>query len=707
VASIETLRFVLFGDDRASSVFDRFARSVGNTTGAIDKNNLSLETSKLKIEDITKRAEELGRLHPNLKVEIDDAAAKLKLAVLRHDIRSTLSNPSGSVGGGGLLGWIGAILGSSSGGAGGGASGLAGLIENIPKVGGAFAALGPAAGPALAVIIVALAGVATALTPVLAALLPVTLGFATLAVVVGKVGSDLNKFFSATSAKQKREAWAALDPAERHIADHIDTLKKSFGGLMTAVEPSLVKAFDEALVLIQKLLPTLKPLAVAAAKAVAQFVHELVDWLDSPSGKSFLHWLQTVGPKDIKNFGRVLWDVAHTVGDALHWIYEKGSEIDRFLTRWGDDWKLVKDVARLQWDQIKVSALNLVFDILNAFTKIPIIGSQFKSARDSVKHELDLMKTDAFNATNDIQSDWDRIHGRKVNIEFTSSFVAAHGVPVAPAHTAAGGLISGGTPGRDSVPILAMPGEVVVPTHMVRSGAVDHLRGRLPGFARGGQVGGWDFTESFVPSVKTLIGRINSGVDADEAAMRKYVQSNPMKFWKFVFPGAGGVPGGGGPGGPVEAVARALFPWAASQWPSFNAVEMREAGYNLTAQNPSSGAYGVAQFINGPSEYFQWGGSPFTAAGQFTAMFNYIRSRYGVPSNAWAHEVNFGWYDHGGMLPPGLSLAYNGTGKPEQVGGGGIVIHNLHVTAQDPAALVRGLQNYAESRGGIKLKIRN
>jgi hypothetical protein len=54
---------------------------------------------------------------------------------------------------------------------------------------------------------------------------------------------------------------------------------------------------------------------------------------------------------------------------------------------------------------------------------------------------------------------------------------------------AAGWYVSGGTPGRDSVPILAMPGELVVPTRMVSGGAVDHLRGRIPGFAAGGVVG--------------------------------------------------------------------------------------------------------------------------------------------------------------------------------------------------------------------------
>jgi hypothetical protein len=46
---------------------------------------------------------------------------------------------------------------------------------------------------------------------------------------------------------------------------------------------------------------------------------------------------------------------------------------------------------------------------------------------------------------------------------------------------------------------------------------------------------------------------------------------------------------------------------------------------------------------------------------------NYIAGRYGSPAAAWGHELSAGWYDRGGFLPPGLSLSYNGTGRPEKV----------------------------------------
>jgi hypothetical protein len=88
----------------------------------------------------------------------------------------------------------------------------------------------------------------------------------------------------------------------------------------------------------------------------------------------------------------------------------------------------------------------------------------------------------------------------------------------------------------------------------------------------------------------------------------------------------------------------ASFGWTGAEWDALDYVEMREAGYSLTAKNPTSGAYGMAQFINGPSEYAQYGGNSTSAFGQATGMCNYIKQRYGTPSAAMAHEKNMNWY---------------------------------------------------------------
>lgn len=103
--------------------------------------------------------------------------------------------------------------------------------------------------------------------------------------------------------------------------------------------------------------------------------------------------------------------------------------------------------------------------------------------------------------------------------------------------------------------------------------------------------------------------------------------------------------------------------WTGAEWTALFNVEEREAGFSLTATNPSSGAYGMAQFINGPSEYAQYGGNSSTAAGQAVAMVNYIAQRYGDPEAAWAHEQADGWYAAGG---PVISAIKSATANVEQ-----------------------------------------
>jgi hypothetical protein len=111
-----------------------------------------------------------------------------------------------------------------------------------------------------------------------------------------------------------------------------------------------------------------------------------------------------------------------------------------------------------------------------------------------------------------------------------------------------------------------------------------------------------------------------------------------------------------------QALAAQLYGWTGPEWVALNNVAMRESGWNPTAQNPTSSAYGIAQNIGGP------GGYPDPSPrGQIMWMLNYIKNRYTDPIGAWNHELSAGWYDKGGYLPPGLSLALNQTGRPEYV----------------------------------------
>jgi NlpC/P60 family/Transglycosylase SLT domain len=84
--------------------------------------------------------------------------------------------------------------------------------------------------------------------------------------------------------------------------------------------------------------------------------------------------------------------------------------------------------------------------------------------------------------------------------------------------------------------------------------------------------------------------------------------------------------------------------WGASQWPYLDALWERESGWQVNATNPRSGAYGITQALPAgkmASAGSDWRTNPDT---QIDWGISYILARYGTPQEAWAHEIQFGWY---------------------------------------------------------------
>jgi transglycosylase-like protein with SLT domain len=74
-----------------------------------------------------------------------------------------------------------------------------------------------------------------------------------------------------------------------------------------------------------------------------------------------------------------------------------------------------------------------------------------------------------------------------------------------------------------------------------------------------------------------------------------------------------------------------------------NQLWQRESGWNPNAQNPSSTAYGIAQFLNST-----WAGTGIAKTSdpyrQIDAGLVYIQKRYGTPCKAWAFWQSHKWY---------------------------------------------------------------
>ncbi|MFI8181091.1 lytic transglycosylase domain-containing protein [Actinacidiphila glaucinigra] len=93
----------------------------------------------------------------------------------------------------------------------------------------------------------------------------------------------------------------------------------------------------------------------------------------------------------------------------------------------------------------------------------------------------------------------------------------------------------------------------------------------------------------------------------------------------------------------VQAMAQALI-GDASQYQCFSNIVTHESGWNYTATNSSSGAYGLVQALPGSkmaSAGADWRTNPGT---QIKWGLKYMDSRYGSPCGAWSFWQANNWY---------------------------------------------------------------
>jgi hypothetical protein len=135
--------------------------------------------------------------------------------------------------------------------------------------------------------------------------------------------------------------------------------------------------------------------------------------------------------------------------------------------------------------------------------------------------------------------------------------------------------------------------------------------------------------------------------------------ANPISGAGFAGQFASGSPaaGGGAPAAPASITGNVAtgkfmataYGWGSgAQWNALYALWQKESGWSNTAQNASSGAYGIAQALgHGPTNQYPAGpANPPTssASAQIAWGLSYIKQTYGSPVNAWAHEQANNWY---------------------------------------------------------------
>lgn len=92
-------------------------------------------------------------------------------------------------------------------------------------------------------------------------------------------------------------------------------------------------------------------------------------------------------------------------------------------------------------------------------------------------------------------------------------------------------------------------------------------------------------------------------------------------------------------------IARALLPefgFDSSQFGCLDSLYVSESNWRVTADNPTSSAYGIPQALTQlhdlPAGYMT------SAEVQIRWGLGYIRDTYGTPCNAWSFKAGNGWY---------------------------------------------------------------
>ncbi|MGN8244885.1 ubiquitin-like domain-containing protein [Cellulomonas soli] len=99
--------------------------------------------------------------------------------------------------------------------------------------------------------------------------------------------------------------------------------------------------------------------------------------------------------------------------------------------------------------------------------------------------------------------------------------------------------------------------------------------------------------------------------------------------------------------GTAQAIGKELAAargWGDDQFACLLSLWNKESGWRVTAENKSSGAYGIPQALPGSKMASAGADWQTSASTQITWGLGYIAGRYGDPCGAWAHSEAKGWY---------------------------------------------------------------
>lgn len=97
----------------------------------------------------------------------------------------------------------------------------------------------------------------------------------------------------------------------------------------------------------------------------------------------------------------------------------------------------------------------------------------------------------------------------------------------------------------------------------------------------------------------------------------------------------------------AQSIAKGMlasYGWGGDQFSCLVSLWNKESGWNVSAYNAGSGAYGIPQALPGSKMGSAGADWQTNAATQISWGLGYIQGRYGTPCGAWGHSQSTGWY---------------------------------------------------------------
>lgn len=660
-----------------------------------------------------------------LKASVEIKGLELEMARLNAKAASI----SGSGGGlsklGALLGF-GASAGGAAGQGGGGIFG--GLSDAIGSPGGIAATIGvavAAGAPLLVEVDGLVSGFAAAGAGLGAFGLLALPTFKAIAAAYTGISAAQQKYQAALAAEKQdptkanadavakaldalRLAQDKMSPSTRSAVGGIQSLDDEYHRMVTAFAPDALKVFNDGLHIANELLPMVTPFATTAGNVLDGLLKKAEKFFASADFRGWLKSFEAIAGPALTAIGDDLGGLGKSVGqlftvmspaDVVRAINIGFAAIDVALNTthgfirdvmfvWDtttQDFKdsvhgfeLVRDETDVVWGHMEEDVLHMALSITSTMGKLPgPLGAPFREAHTSIQHELASIEADVAAAEARIHSDWAKLHAVAnitVRADGTFKVTNAAGGQVGLQGAAAGGRITAGsTDTADDVLLRVSRNETIVSAAHSRLPFMQaaFTAAGVPGYATGGVAGSYGGT---VPGLAPWMGHESAAAQSMLEKLTAAATAAAIKVAQSAV-SAGGAPGGaaiGAGAAAAQAYARSIlhdYGWALTMFPPLQSLWNGESGWDYKAFNASSGATGIPQALPGDkmaSAGADWRTNPAT---QIRWGLGYIKGRYGNPATAYSDWLARSphWYDEGGYLPPGPTVAYNGTGRAEVV----------------------------------------